>query len=240
MRFEDACQIEPSHVVRALSSGALIGLVITIASCGAAGPPTNVPLDAAAKSSAVASDTAPIAQPSLHSGDVWVDRIQGADREFRIDSVHGDTMEVSYWGAQETTDCNLNIIVYRSLTESSSQPSVSSKPGMWFTFPLYAGKTWVNDFDWQMGGAAPVTGKGEDRGRAIGWEDIQVPAGTYRAMKVEVVSRYYGKGGMADEETATFWYSPKVNRFVKFEYTSFYEGELVAELVKYRPARRDN
>ncbi|HLI82030.1 MAG TPA: hypothetical protein VKV03_18710, partial [Candidatus Binataceae bacterium] len=66
-----------------------------------------------------------IAPPSLHNGDVWIDRIQGTDREFRIEAVHGATMDVSYWGIEQVTDLNLNIIVYRSLTESSSEPSVS-------------------------------------------------------------------------------------------------------------------
>jgi hypothetical protein len=192
---------------------------------------------AAAKTGATEADALAIAKPALHSGDVWIDRIKGGDREFRIEAVHGDTMEVNFWGAEETTDPNLNIIVYRSLTDSSSEPTVSSKPGMWFVFPLYPGKTWVSDFDWEQRGAAPVKGKGEDRGKAIGWEEVTVPAGTFRALKVEVTSRFFGKGGMADEATATFWYSPKVNRFVKFDYRSFYEGEMVAELVKYQPAR---
>jgi len=210
-------------------------LAMTFAACSAPAPQV-------APSATIASPTAgtdaenSIAPPSLHSGDVWVDRIQGTDREFRIEAVHGGTMDVSYWGIEQVTDLNLNIIVYRSLTESSSEPSVSSKPGMWFEFPLYPGKTWVNDFEWEMQGAAPAKGQGEDKGRAIGWEDVQVPAGTFHAMKVEVVSRFFGKGGMADEATLDFWYSPKVNRFVKFDYRSFYEGELVAELVRYQPA----
>ena len=116
---------------------------------------------------------------------MWVDRIQGTDREFRIESAQGGTMKVNYWGIEQVTDANLNIIVYRSLTESSSEPTVSSKPGMWFEFPLYPGKTWVNSFDWELKGAAPTT-DGEDHGHAIGWEDIQVPAGTFHALKVEV------------------------------------------------------
>ena len=221
----------------------MLMLAMTISACSAAERtnPASVPTAAAPVSTATAtvpsSSVGTIAQqPSLHPGDVWVDRIQGADREFRIESVHGKTMDVSYWGIDQVTDANLNIIVYRSLTESSSEPTISSKPGMWFEFPLYPGKTWVNDFSWEVKGAAPTSGQGEDRGRAIGWEDIEVPAGTFHALKVEVVSRFFGKGGMADEATLVFWYSPKVNRFVKFDYRSYYEGQMVAELVKYQPA----
>ena len=159
------------------------------------------------------------------------------DREFRIESIHDGKMDVSFWGAEMVTDPALNIFVYRSLTESSSEPSVSSKAGIWFAFPLYPGKTWEDGYDWEIRGAAPVKGKAEDRGKVVGWEDVQVPAGTFHALKVEVNSRYYGKGGMADDATLTYWYSPQINRFVKFDYRSAYEGALLAEMVSYHPSK---
>jgi hypothetical protein len=225
--------------VRFIAAGAIL-FAMTIAGCGVAETPAPNPAVAPAKTAATASDAAPIAAPSLHSGDVWVDRIAGANREFRIESIHDGKMEVSFWGAEMTTDPNLNVFVYRSLTESSSEPSVSNKPGMWFAFPLYPGKTWENSYDWEVKGAAPVKGKADDRGKVVGWEEVQVPAGNFRALKVEVESRFYGKGGMADDETLIFWYSPQVNRFVKFDYRSIYEGELLAEMVSYKPSKAPN
>ena len=175
--------------------------------------------------------------PTLRSGDVWVDRIQGNDREFRIESVQGDgKIDVSFWGTAMTTDPDLNIIVYRSLTEASSDPSISNKPEMWFAFPLYPGKSWVNDYSWKIIGASATTGQAEDVGKVLGWEDVTVPAGTFHSLKARVTSRFYGKGGMFDEAQLTYWYAPKVNRFVKFDYHSNYEGTVVAELVEYKPA----
>jgi hypothetical protein len=218
----------------------LILLAMTIIGCAATEAPPPAPLSVASGTAAADSDRAPIAKPSLHPGDVWVDRIAGADREFRIESIHDGKMEVDFWGAQMTTDTTFNVFVYRSLTESSSEPSVSSKPGMWFSFPLYPGKTWDNHYDWETTGAAPVKGKGDDHGKVIGWEDVQVPAGTFHALKVEVDSRFYGKGGMADDETLIYWYSAQVNRFVKFDYRSIYEGELLAEMVSYKPSKSAN
>jgi len=177
--------------------------------------------------------------PSLHSGDLWVDRIKGDNREFRIEQVQGDgTMNVSFWGSEMTTDSYLNIIVYRSLTEASADPSTSDKPGLWFPFPLHPGQTWVNDYNWKITGAAATAGQAEDNGKVFGWEDVTVPAGTFHCIKAEVDTRFYGKGGMADESQLTYWYAPKVNRFVKFDYHSNYEGPLVAELVEYKPATR--
>jgi hypothetical protein len=175
--------------------------------------------------------------PALRSGDVWVDRIRGDNREFRIEDVQRDgTMNVSFWGSEMTTDPCLNIIVYRSLTESSADPSISDKPGLWFPFPLYPNKTWVNDYSWRVIGASATSGRAQDTGRVFGWEDVTVPAGTFHCIKAEVNTRFYGKGGMADESQLTYWYAPKVNRFVRFDYHSNYEGSVVAQLVEYKPA----
>jgi len=181
------------------------------------------------------ADQAPA--PVLRGGDVWVDRIKGDDREFRIEEVRRDgTMNVSFWGSEMTTDPYLNIIVYRSLTESSADPSISDKPGLWFPFPLYPNKTWVNDYSWRIIGASASSGRAQDTGRVFGWEDVTVPAGTFHCIKAEVNTRFYGKGGMADESQLTYWYAPKVNRSVRFDYHSNYEGSVMAQLVEYKPA----
>ena len=50
--------------------------------------------------------------PSLKSEDVWVNRIAGSDREFRIESIRDDKMEVSFWGTEMTTDPNLDVFAY--------------------------------------------------------------------------------------------------------------------------------
>jgi hypothetical protein len=217
----------------------LVSAAVAVAGCAAGSSSQTAQGSASqpAPSSAAASDTPQIKAPALHQGDLWIDRIHGSDHEFRVEQVHPDsTMDVSFWGTEMTTDSNLNIIVYRSLTEASSEPSTSDKPGLWFAYPLYAGKTWTNHFNWQMAGASRTKGAADERGEAYGWEDVTVPAGTFHALKAQVISRFFGKGGMADEATLIYWYSPQVNRFVKFDYRSNYEGAFVAELVKYQPA----
>lgn len=188
-----------------------------------------------AKTSPSDSGMTQIEKPTLHSGDVWVDRIQGEDREFRIEDIHNGSMQVNFWGAEMTTDDAFNVVTFRSLTQSSSEPIVSDKPGIWFAFPLYPGKTWSDKYNWELLGAAPAKGKAEDHGSVSGWEDVTVPAGTFHALKVVVVSRYYGAGGYNDESTLTYWYAPEVRRFVKFDYRDIYDGPLLAELVAYKP-----
>lgn len=225
------------------SAGAIF-VVIAITGCAGSvdHPPPNRDVTPVVPAIAVGadSDIPQVGKPALHSGDVWIDRIQGSDREFRIEDVHDRTMDVSFWGTEMTTDDALNIIVYRSLTQSSSEPSKSDKPGIWFAFPLYPGKTWSDKYNWELLGAAPAKGKGEDQGSVLGWEDVTVPAGTFHALKVVVLSRYYGAGGYNDDSTLTFWYASAVNRFVKFDYRDTFDGALLAELVSYKPSTHSN
>ncbi len=227
-----------------LAAATLIFLAMTFGGCGAAAGPSSANTENAAvvpaTTASIDSDRAPIRKPSLHSGDVWVDRINGSDREFRIEDTHDDVMDVSFWGTEMTTDDALNILVFRDLNQSSPEPTKSDKPGLWFAFPLYPGKSWINKYDWEYLGAAPAKGKAEDHGTVLGWEDVAVPAGKYHALKVVVNSRYFGAGGFNDETVLTFWYAPQVNRFVKFDYADTYDGVVLAELVSYKPSTQAN
>jgi hypothetical protein len=222
------------------AAAGVICVAMTVAGCAASvdhlSPATDVPAVVPTKAAGMDSDRAQIGRPALHSGDVWVDRIQGEDCEFRIEDVRDGTMDVSFWGTEMTTDDAFNVIVFRSLTQSSSEPIKSDKPGIWFAFPLYPGKTWADKYNWELLGAAPAKGKAEDHGSVLGWEDVTVPAGTFHALKVVVSSRYYGAGGYNDVSTLTFWYVPEVNRFAKFDYRDTYDGALLAELVSYKPS----
>ncbi|HKF30118.1 MAG TPA: hypothetical protein VKB29_12825 [Candidatus Binataceae bacterium] len=225
---------------RLLSQGFFVGALLALEAlvgCASRGDSASSPSIVGNPSPAVVGSEDQAPAPALRGGDVWVDRIGGDNREFRIEEVQRDgTMNVSFWGSEMTTDPYLNIIVYRSLTESSADPSISDKPGLWFPFPLYPNKTWANDYSWRIIGASASSGRAEDTGKVFGWEDVTVPAGTFHCIKAEVNTRFYGKGGMADESQLTYWYAPKVNRFVRFDYHSNYEGSVAAQLVEYKPA----
>lgn len=207
---------------------------ILLAGCAA---PSSGHLEGSPRASASLSDTKSVASPTLNAGDIWVDRIRGQDREFRIVSKRDDgTYEVSFWGTQMITDKNLNLIIDRSLTEEGSPPSKADSPRMWFAFPLYAGKSWKQTYHWQSLESSPTVGTTEMVGNVVGWERVTVPGGTFDALRVEVSNRSWGKGSMHDEMKLTYWYAPEVKRFVKFDYQSTWEGIVEAELVAYKPA----
>jgi hypothetical protein len=55
-------------------------------------------LAAIGRSIAYADDNAAPA-PTVHTGDVWVDRLSGKDQEFKVTSVTADTIYFFQWGA---------------------------------------------------------------------------------------------------------------------------------------------
>jgi hypothetical protein len=175
-------------------------------------------------------------EPATHVGDVWVDRLSGGDKQYKIDSVDSDgNLVVDQWGTPQTTDKDWNIITTRSLVNESSPTTKYAKPLVIFPFPLTSGKTWKDEVKWQVPEQS-LNGKTELEGKIDKWEDVTVPAGTFHAIKAIVTERAFGREGYHDEGTLTYWYAPQVNRFVKFQYQSINEGQISADMVSYKPA----
>jgi len=97
------------------------------------------------------------------------------------------------------------------------RPRTYDTPLNWYPFPLTPGKTWKQTAKWQTP-AASISGKEEVEGKVVGWEQVTVPAGTYKAMRVDINDRVIGRAGAHDLISLSYWYAPEVNRFVKFHY----------------------
>jgi hypothetical protein len=213
-------------------AAALFGALAVAAGCATEERDASAVLPAATPPGAMQ-----VVAPTHKEGDVWIDRIRGREREFAIRRARDDgTLEVSFWGTQMITDPQLNVVIYRSLTEEGSAPSKSDAPGLWFDFPLYEGKSWDQTFKWQVQDSMGVVGTTHMRGKVAGWEEVQVPAGGFKALRVDVNGRSHGRGGVVDSMKLTYWWAPEVSRFVKFDYHSTWEGTVEAELIAYRPA----
>src|SRR5260370_11907006 len=107
----------------------------------------------------------------------------------------------------------------------------------WYANELTRGKTEKHTAK-RKTRAATISGKEEVEGKVVGWEQVTVRAGPYKAMRVEINDRLIGRAGAADLISVTYWYAPEVNRFVKFHYQSNSEGTVDAELVSYKPGSR--
>lgn len=85
-------------------------------------------------------------------------------------------------------------------------------------FPLSSGETWSFDYVVRSNGREV---KVRQTATVRGWEEINVPAGSFRALRVEHDGRYsaseggYGWSGKIRE---TYWYAPDAGRVVMREY----------------------
>jgi hypothetical protein len=189
------------------------------------------------RSMAYADDNA-APSPTVHTGDVWVDRLSGKDQEFKVTSVTADTIYFTQWSAEQQSDLQWNSTVYRSLTTAGTTPITYSKPLLVYPFPLTPGKTWTEELKWQVREPS-LEGRDEVKGQVGDWEDVAVPAGTFHAIKVDVTIRAIGHGGVRDVTTIRYWYAPKANRFVKSHLDSQIDAVVLdAEMVSYTPAKQ--
>ena len=113
--------------------------------------------------------------------------------------------------------------LHRTYTLSGNTPE-EYKRGLRtiFNFPLNPGKQWKDAFS-----AAPLVKEVKSAElldyyniyKVIGWEDVEVQAGKFRAIKLEVKAGHEAKGSTAAFEATNFyWYSPEVKHFVKCQY----------------------
>ena len=64
--------------------------------------------------------------------------------------------------------------------------------------------------------------------RVLGWEEVEVRAGKFKAIKLEYKIETSWRGNMGwipgGESKAWYWYSPEVKNFVKCQYEKGYTG----------------
>lgn len=88
-----------------------------------------------------------------------------------------------------------------------------------FNFPLEIGKSWTDKFAIKSGTFGAQEFTVIETFTPLGWEDIQIQAGKFRAVKLEYKSEMPGQAaGRPKEGKAWYWYSPDVKYMVKCQY----------------------
>ena len=127
---------------------------------------------------------------------------------------------------------------------ASATESVVTPDSRTLQWPLEVGKKYAVEYEWTNASNAQK-GNFEYKATVESYEDITVPAGTFKAYKIAFKgfwnrrdSQYSGSG----RSNHILWYAPDVKRWVRWtieDRTS--NGQLyndnVAELVKYTPAK---
>jgi len=96
-------------------------------------------------------------------------------------------------------------------------------------FPLTLGKQWkdlIQRDELPDTGSLPHAAEYQETFRVLGWEEVEVRAGKFKAIKLEYRIETYARSGIGwrpeGESKAWYWYSPEVKNFVKCQYEKGY------------------
>jgi hypothetical protein len=100
-------------------------------------------------------------------------------------------------------------------------------------FPLAVGGAYGAAWQMRRPRVGTFHARHERAVKVVGWEEIEVPAGKFRALKVQADGTWRRLDrGTSDWARNTVWYSPQVRRWVKSLYEDA-QGKVGEELVFY-------
>ena len=167
---------------------------------------------------------APVAKPQVKVGDRWTYRI--------TNNLTGDSSVISELRVASTGPDEILVVSKRRGSGNENDNFFTSEwneraVGAWvqdphnghFKFPLKVGASHESTYE-SAQKATGIRGRMEKTVKVVGWEDVTVPAGKFRALKVEAKGTYRrldqrAEGGWT---SYTHWYAPGVKRWVKSTY----------------------
>lgn len=204
----------------------LAGIALSVlAACGTTSDPRHAESRSVAAPQGLAQN---VAQPLLQVGETWsfqrVDLwrnevVERYEQELRIKE--GDRWTVQ-WRITDTQDARRRGSVTgeyldaRTLAFADTRMKGRHVP---LNFPLQVGKQW--SFQYEIVPEHHRNVVIDQTAKVVGWEEVTVPAGRFRTLKVVHEGRYratdsgYTWNGSIRE---TYWYSPEARRVVRMEY----------------------
>ncbi|MBL8346853.1 MAG: caspase family protein [Rubrivivax sp.] len=180
-------------------------------------PPRN-------SASATARPETPVGSaPQFRVGDWWTWQVTNelsgtkSPRTVRVlkvgrDEVHVDSGKAG--AASQVLDPIGNVV--RRQRGDAAERYLPSLP--FYQFPMAAGSNWTVKHRKEVEGL-PMS-ESETQVRVLGEEDIDTPAGRFRAVKVERVERWRNvRTGRTGTSTTVYWYSAQVKRYVKLDWS---------------------
>lgn len=186
------------------------------------------PKSAPAIKASAESSSSPVPQPVLHVGQMWAYRrtdlwrhevVERYEQELRIQD--GDRWTVQ-WRITETTDPlrrgSVTGEYLDARTLAFADPKMTGRH-IPLSFPLAPGKTWSFKYSYNPQHSRDVFV--EQTASVVGWEEVSVPAGRFRALKVvhdgtyRAIDSAFPWSGTIQE---IYWYAPEARRVVKMEY----------------------
>ncbi len=188
------------------------------------------------------SQPAQVDRPLLKPGTEWVYKIDNSKRDrpapnSELKRVIKDTgtdeytIELSGPTGTRTTAMSLDL---NPFSEGMTTSGRASGALPYFLFPLAPGKTYAGSITYPSPFGS-VNIKVDMNTKVLEWEDVTVPAGKYKALKIEANGKSVG-GPINGWRKVTLWYAPEVANYVRMEFELSYSpasGKSVQELVSF-------
>jgi hypothetical protein len=157
----------------------------------------------------------PIPRPEVKVGDRWTYRATGqvdlGAVEYEIQVTLVDEKSIVGFATRKRDGKEIDAIWTPDWNVVSGIDGMTFRPsGGLLQFPLAVGKQYRHSFEAER----PRDGKGITRVSmtvvVVGWETVEVPAGKFRALRVEATH-----DGRRNGPQVTAWYAPEVKRYVR-------------------------
>ena len=182
----------------------------------------------------------PVPKPEVRVGDSWTYRGKGLLSpdvdvyETRV--THVDDKSIQVVSTRKSDGHEVDSIWTTAWNAVVSYTGFAYKPETgFFVFPLKIGSKHTAEYDLTNLRNRLVQSRAELTVTVVGWEEIVVPAGKFRAVKVtgEAIIRPVSGFGIVTQRV-TFWYVPEVERWVKLHAAISSIGEVGEELLEYK------
>jgi hypothetical protein len=173
-----------------------------------------------------AEDGADVSRPDVRPGDRWTYR--------RVDY---DSVRTPRRIEQRVTFANDHVILLVQKNRRGEETDVtmtaewnlvsSGNGGVYYPhsanlrFPLRPGDSWRASYEVKFPRRGAYDVKHDRAVKVAGWEDVEVPAGRFRALKVMSEGSFERLDrSLAGSVSETVWYVPQVKRYVKWIFES--------------------
>jgi hypothetical protein len=177
-------------------------------------------------------ETAPVRKPDVKVGDQWTYRV--TVHRSNVPQVFTSRIYVSFVGPDSivavSTDAKGEERDSQYTSEwnaiSLATGQVFAKPQEFFRFPMRVGDAHPFTFEAVAMRGSADRWRSEGGTKVMGWEDIVVPAGKFRALKLVIDNSFRGLSanffGWAKREV---WYVPEAKRWVKWVFSEGDHGK---------------
>lgn len=192
----------------------------------------------AVASSQVFAQATQAERPELKPGTEWVYKIDNSKRNRpgppaelkRVIKEVGDkdyTIEITQAGNTRIGAMSLDLNPFSEGLTSSGR---TSSPLPYFSFPLVPGKTYSGVLDYPSPFGNLIINLNMTT-KVLDWEEVTVPGGKFRALKIEGNGRSVG-GPINGTRKATLWYAPEIANYVRMEFEMSYNSPAVDKSIQ--------